>query len=531
MKFPIGIQDFRSIIEGGYAYVDKTALVYDMANEGKIYFLSRPRRFGKSLLVSTLECYFRAEKELFKGLAMETLEKEWQTYPVFHIDFNSTDFQDGKKLRPLILAMVESWERQYGYEGDPNFDVGKRFAELLAYIHRTTGKRSVVLVDEYDKPLLDVLDTGYLTKNDNGDEILLEEYNRNILKGFYSTFKAADADLHFVLVTGVTKFPQVSVFSGFNQPEDISMSPKYDALCGITKEEMERVFHTEMDSMAEENGVSPEEMRRLLKEQYDGYHFSHKMTDIFNPFSVLNALKLRTLADYWFKSGTPSYLIRLLNHTQENLNELTGRFYDASEFVDYRADVERPLPMIYQSGYLTVKDYDSLTSTFLLDFPNNEVKRGFVTAVANNYLQSRTPVLSDMTQMVRSLAMSDLDALKCQLTAFFAGIPYSMRRKDTEQERERYFHYTFYLMFRIISSYLVLAEKQQSEGRADCIIETAKDIYIFEFKLDGTAAEALSQIESKGYSRPYAADTRRVHRIGASFSSKTGTISDWAVEE
>ena len=272
-------------------------------------------------------------------------------------------------------------------------------------------------------------------------------------------------------------------------------------------------------------------MRRLLKEQYDGYHFSHKMTDIFNPFSVLNALKLRTLADYWFKSGTPSYLIRLLNHTQENLNELTGRFYDASEFVDYRADVERPLPMIYQSGYLTVKDYDSLTNTFLLDFPNNEVKRGFVTAVANNYLQSRTPVLSDMTQMVRSLAMSDLDALKRQLTAFFAGIPYSMRRKDTEQERERYFHYTFYLMFRIISSYLVLAEKQQSEGRADCIIETAKDIYIFEFKLDGTAAEALAQIESKGYARPYAADTRRVHRIGASFSSKTGTISDWAVEE
>lgn len=531
MKFPIGIQDFRSIIEGGYAYVDKTALVYDMANEGKIYFLSRPRRFGKSLLVSTLECYFRAEKELFKGLAMETLEKEWQTYPVFHIDFNSTDFQDGKALHGKLENYLSVWEQQYGVSANPALGVGDRFLSLLASVYRQTGKRSVVLVDEYDKPLLDVLDTGYLTKNDNGDEILLEEYNRNILKGFYSTFKAADAYLHFVLVTGVTKFPQVSVFSGFNQPEDISMSPKYDALCGITKEEMERVFHAEMDSMAEENGVSAEEMRRLLKEQYDGYHFSHKMTDIFNPFSVLNALKLRTLADYWFKSGTPSYLIRLLNHTQENLNELTGRFYDASEFVDYRADVERPLPMIYQSGYLTVKDYDSLTNTFLLDFPNNEVKRGFVTAVANNYLQSRTPVLSGMTQMVRSLAMSDLDALKRQLTAFFAGIPYSMRRKDTEQERERYFHYTFYLMFRIISSYLVLAEKQQSEGRADCIIETAKDIYIFEFKLDGTAAEALAQIESKGYSRPYAADTRRVHRIGASFSSKTGTISDWAVEE
>ena len=530
MKYPIGIQDFKSIIDEGYVYVDKTALIYNMVHDGKIYFLSRPRRFGKSLLVSTLEYYFSGRKDLFKGLAIDSLETEWEAYPVFHIDFNSTVFQEGRALRDLIKGTVETWEKQYGYEGNPNYDSGKRFAELLAFIHRTTGKRSVVLIDEYDKPLLDVLDTNATMRDDNGNEVRIEDYNRNILKGFYSTFKAADADLKFVLLTGVTKFSQVSVFSGFNQPEDISMSTQFDALCGITADEMEAVFGKEMDGMADEYGVSPDEMRLMLKKQYDGYHFSERLTDIYNPFSVLNALKSHRMKDFWFASGTPTYLIRLLAHTQENLNELTNRYYDVTEFVDYRADVERPLPMIYQSGYLTIKAYDRLTSTYLLDFPNDEVKRGFATAVATGYLQPKNLVLSDMAQMVRSLAAADLDALRCQLTAFFASIPYTMRRKDTEQERERYFHYTFYLIFRIISTYLVLTEKQQSEGRADCIIETGTDIFIFEFKLDGTADEALMQIEERGYARPYTADSRKIHIIGANFSSKKGTIDGWEVK-
>ena len=258
--------------------------------------------------------------------------------------------------------------------------------------------------------------------------------------------------------------------------------------------------------------------------------FSRRLIDIYNPFSVLNALKSGSLDDYWFASGTPTYLVRLLAHAQENLNELTGRYYDTRDFIDYRADVERPLPMIYQSGYLTIKGYDRLTGTYLLDFPNDEVKRGFATAVATSYLQPKSLVLSDLAQMVRSLAAADLAALCRQLTSFFASIPYTMRRKDTEQERERYFHYTFYLIFRILSTYLVLTEKQQSEGRADCIIETPKDIFIFEFKLDGTADEALRQIESRGYARPYEADARRVYLVGATFSSKTGTIEEWKVK-
>ena len=531
MKYPIGIQDFKSIIDEGYVYVDKTALIYNMVHDGKIYFLSRPRRFGKSLLVSTLEYYFSGRKELFKGLAIDSLETEWESYPVFHIDFNSTVFQEGPALKKKLDKYVTVWEEQYGMEHDLKLGAGDRFKFLLEHVHRTTGKRSVVLIDEYDKPLLDVLDTNATMRDDNGNEVRIEDYNRNILKGFYSTFKAADADLKFVLLTGVTKFSQVSVFSGFNQPEDISMSTQFDALCGITADEMEAAFGKEMNGMADEYGVSPEEMRTMLKKQYDGYHFSRRLTDVYNPFSVLNALKSRSLDDFWFASGTPTYLVRLLAHTKENLNELTGRYYDASDFVDYRADVERPLPMIYQSGYLTIKAYDRLTSTYLLDFPNDEVKRGFATAVATGYLQPKNLVLSDMAQMVRSLAAADLDALRRQLTAFFASIPYSMRRKDTEQERERYFHYTFYLVFRIISTYLVLTEKQQGEGRADCIIETQTDIFIFEFKLDGTADEALRQMESRGYARPYSADTRKIYLIGANFSSKTGTIDGWEVRK
>lgn len=530
MKYPIGIQDFEKVIKGGYVYVDKTELIYDMANNGSIYFLSRPRRFGKSLLVSTLECYFNGKKDLFKGLAIEKLETEWNTYPVFHIDFNSTVFHDGMALREKLDKYVTVWEDKYGLDHDAKLGAGDRFKFLLEHVHRTTGKRSVVLIDEYDKPLLDVLDTGARMQDNNGNDVLIEDYNRNILKGFYSTFKAADADLRFVLLTGVTKFSQVSVFSGFNQPEDISMNNRFDALCGITQDEMETVFGNEIDCMADDMCVTADEMRHMLKKQYDGYHFSDRLTDVYNPFSVLNALKSRRLGDYWFTSGTPTYLVRLLAHTQENLNELTGRYYDPTEFVDYRADVERPLPMIYQSGYLTIKDYDALTNTYLLDFPNNEVKRGFATAVATSYLQPKAMVLSDMAQMVRSLAAADMEALHRQLTAFFASIPYSMRRKESERECERYFHYTFYLIFRIISTYLVLTEKQQSEGRADCIIETNKDIFIFEFKLDGTADEALAQIEARGYARPYVDDTRNIHIIGASFSSKTGTIDDWKVK-
>ena len=527
MKYPIGIQSFEHIREDGYVYVDKTDLIYNLVTQGKIYFLSRPRRFGKSLLVSTLKAYFQGKKELFKELAIDALEKEWAEYPVFHIDFNGTNFTQGDALSQKIEGYIASWEREYGK--DPvRMTSGDRFAYVLKQAHKKYGRRAVVLIDEYDKPILDVLDTRLTTEVD-GERRPIEDVNREILKGFYSVFKAADEDLQFVLLTGVTKFSQVSVFSGFNQPADISMDRRYEALCGITETELYDYFDEAIKGLAVLYKYTEAEMKEFLKRQYDGYHFSDNLTDIYNPFSLLNAFASQRVDDYWFRSGTPSYLIRLLNHSEEDLDELTGRYYDPSEFIDYKADVEKPLPMIYQSGYLTVKDCDLSMNTFLLDFPNNEVRKGFVTLVANNYMKTKDDAGGMARELVMALKAANLDRFRKLLTGFLADIPYTMRRKETERERERYFHYTFYLLMRLVSCYTVYTEKQQSEGRVDCIIEVPGYIYIFEFKLDGTAAEALAQIEEKGYARPYAADLRPLYRIGVSFSSETGTVSDWEV--
>ena len=517
MKYPIGIQSFDRIIEDGYVYIDKTDMVYSLAQEGSIYFLSRPRRFGKSLLVSTLKNYFLGRKELFRGLKIDSLEKDWKVYPVFHMDFNGGNFTEKGVLEKWIGGYISSWERETGLKTDSEQPLGLRFMKILKFAHEQSGHRAVVLVDEYDKPILDVLD---VDKN-------LEEDHRNILKGFYSVFKGADEHLQFVFLTGVTKFSQVSVFSGFNQPFDISMHSKYETLCGITQEELDATFREPMESMAKAYRCSYEEIRNILKAQYDGYHFSKNMTDIYNPFSLLNAFATLEISDYWFKSGTPSYLIRLLSHSDENMNDITGKYYAPKEFIDYKADVEQPLPMIYQSGYLTIKEFDFRRNMFLLDYPNNEVKDGFLSLVAAKYFNTRESVDSWTRDAAFQLEDGKLDDFRTGLTSFLASIPYTMRRKENERERERYFHYTFYLIMRLISVYTVYTEKVQSHGRVDCIVETPEYVYIFEFKLDGTAEEALSQIEEKGYAREYESDSRKLYKIGAVFSSETGTIEDW----
>ena len=529
MKYPIGIQSFDQLREDGYVYIDKTDLVYSLVTGGKIYFLGRPRRFGKSLLVSTLEHYFLGHKELFKGLAIDSLEKEWLEYPVFHVDFNGINFARFGKLEEMIDFNLTAWEKKYGIVPDKQLDAGLRFVQVLQKAHERTGRRCVVLVDEYDKPLLDVLDTD-VKLDANGQEYSLEDWNRDTLRAFYSVFKAADADLQFVLLTGVTKFSQISVFSGFNQPKDISMDARYDALCGITQEELEAYFAEPIATMAAERGIPVEEMKALLKRQYDGYHFSKRLTDVYNPFSLLNAFDKQDIGNYWFSTGTPTYLLRLLSHSDENLDELTGKHYGMDEFMDYKATVEQPLPMIYQSGYLTIKDYSWEDDMFLLDYPNNEVKKGFLTMAASNYLKTKENASTFVLYLSKTLKSGDLENFRKMLTSFLSSIPYSMRRKENERERERYFHYTFYLLLRLMSLYTVYTEKEQSEGRVDCIVETDKYVYIFEFKLVGTASEALAQIEAKGYARPYEADARKLFRIGAVFSSQTGTISDWAVE-
>ncbi len=529
MKYPIGMQSFDQIREMGFVYVDKTDMVYRLATEGKIYFLSRPRRFGKSLLVSTLKHYFLGHKELFQGLAIESLEKDWLEYPVFHIDFNGTDFTRPGSLLSVLEGYVATWEHDYGASPYQE-DLGKRFAYVLKQVHEQTGRRAVVLIDEYDKPLLDVLDCNiYATVN--GNRIRLEDWHRSLLKGFYSVFKGTDEHLRFVLLTGVTKFSQISVFSGFNQPADISMDTRFEALCGITEEELYTVFAEPIRKLAAKYKVDEDEMKQMLKQHYDGYHFSDNLLDIYNPFSLLNCFSSCSMRDFWFASGTPTYLVRLLKHFKQNINELIKDYHFPEEFIDYKADVEQPLPMIFQSGYLTIKEADPLTGSYLLDFPNKEVQRGFVTLIASSYLDTRTHSLSNwMLRSIRQLQQGKIQEFGEALTAFLADIPYSMRRKDSERERERYFQYTFFLLLRMLSCFTVYIEKEQSQGRVDCIVEVPDYVYIFEFKLDGSAQEALRQIEEKGYTRPYATDPRKLFRIGVNFSSETGTISEFMVE-
>ena len=529
MKYPIGIQSFDQIIEDGYVYVDKTDLVYKLVKEGKIYFLSRPRRFGKSLLISTLKSYFQGKKDLFKGLAIDKLETEWAEYPVFHIDFNGGYFDKDGELQKRIMGYVETWESQWGK--DPfNEEIGMRFAYVLKQAHAKTGKRAVVLIDEYDKPLLDVIDTGNKGVL-NGEETKLEDIHRGMLKALYGVFKLADSDLQFVLLTGVTKFSQVSVFSGFNQPDDISMSGKYEALCGITKYELLSVFDEPIHELAAKLRRSYEDTVELLKKKYDGYHFGDEMIEIFNPFSILNCFNKLQLRNFWFASGTPSYLVRLLAHCNENINELVGKYYDASQFIDYKADVEQPLPMIYQSGYLTIKDFNERLYTYKLDFPNEEVRNGFIDAVASGYFKGSQSPTAWIIDVTTSLEKGDTAKFEKLMTSLLSSISYRFQRKQDQMECERYFQYTFYLIVKMLGFYNAVAEKETSEGRIDCVVECPDYVYIIEFKLNGSAEAALNQIDEKGYAKPYAADSRKVIVLGINFSSEKGTIDGFRTKE
>ena len=518
MKYPIGIQSFDQIIEGNWVYVDKTDLVYRLVTTTKTCFLSRPRRFGKSLLVSTLDAYFKGRKELFDGLMIAKLEKDWHQYPVFKIDFNGVNFTEKGNLEATIEYYLANWEKIYG-ETPREVPMGKRFEQILSLAYQQTGRRAVVLVDEYDKPILDALDTP------------LEDANREILKAFYSTFKGADEYLRFVLLTGVTKFSQVSVFSGFNQPKDISMDERYEALCGITQNELEAFFEEPTIQLAAKYQYTVKEMKELLRRQYDGYHFGERMTDIYNPFSILNAFDSMAIRDYWFSTGTPTYLVRLLQHSREQINELAGRYYVPSLFVDYKADVEQPLPMIYQSGYLTIKEYNRRMGTYLLDFPNNEVRKGFLSVLAAHYLKpGGGEVNSWIIDAVTCLEQGNTSAFCDSLTAFLASIPYDSHASLKELDMtEKHFQYTFYLILRLIGVYCraIHCENRQSFGRVDCILEMDEYVYIFEFKMDGTAEEALQQIAEKGYARSYLTDNRKIVCIGVNFSSLTRTVEEW----
>ena len=467
MKYPIGIQSFDKIINEGYLYIDKTELIYDLVHNGNIYFLSRPRRFGKSLLVSTLECYFQGRKELFKGLAMEKLETEWKEYPVFHIDFNGKDFTKENELESVLTEFVETQEAIYGKSPFAT-TLGSRFREILKAAHEKTGLRAVVLIDEYDKPLLDVMDLEmYVTTNES--KITLEDYNRNTLKGFYSVFKEADEHLQFVLLTGVTKFSQVSVFSGFNQPDDISLSARYDTLLGITEEELHTVFKEQIKEMAREYEFTEDEMKVKLKRQFDGYHFSRRLIGVYNPFSILRAFNEMWIDDYWFKTGSPTYLVRLLAHDNEHINELVGKYYTTQDFDDYKADVERPLPMIYQSGYLTIKGYDERFKKYRLGFPNKEVEEGFLNFLLPFYSTAGSKSPYFIEEFVKDVESGNPERFMKRLSTMLADTDYKVIGNA-----ELYFHNVMYLIFKIMGFYTQV-ERPTSDGRIDAIFRSLRN--------------------------------------------------------
>lgn len=527
MKYPIGIQDFEKIVSEGYAYVDKTAYVYDLVSRGHIYFLSRPRRFGKSLLLSTIKHYFLGHKHLFRGLAIEKLETQWNAYPVFHLSFGASDFTTPGTLDSILEGFVAAAERQYGSD-ELNTDIARRFMAVLRAAHRVTGRRAVVLVDEYDKPLLDVMGSDITITDRYGNVRTIEDYTRNALRGFYGAFKDADEDLQFVILTGISKCSQVSVFSGLNQPNDISLSTRYQAICGITTDELRTTFGAAIEELAESLSISTDEAYARLQRQYDGYHFSERLLDIYNPFSIINCLEAGAIRNFWFTSGTPTYLVRMLEHSNLNINELADQYYTADQFVNYKADAAAPLPMIYQSGYLTIKEYNPELDVYRLDFPNQEVRSGFIGLLATDYFQNPLQQPANWAvQVQQALLAGNVDAFISKMTALMASATYRFQRKNTPFECERYFQYTFYLILQMVGYYNTVAEKEVSEGRIDCVIETPQYVYVIEFKLNGSADQALQQIADKHYAAAYADSGRKVLCIGINFSSERGTIADY----
>ena len=514
MKYPIGIQNFEKIREDGFVYVDKTALIYQLVNEGSYYFLSRPRRFGKSLLLSTLEAYFSGKKELFEGLAISKLEKEWTTHPILHLDLNSREYKDESSLEAELNRHLEQWEKLYGDEFKTRA-TEERFLQVIDKAYEKTRKQVVILVDEYDKPLLQTI----------GDKALQDAY-RSKLKAFYSVLKTQDAKIRFAFMTGVTKFGKVSVFSDLNNLTDISFDCRYTQICGISEQELRQYFDESVTLLAKSNEIGKEECYTRLKEDYDGYHFDWNTVGMYNPFSLLNTLSSCQFRDYWFETGTPTFLVNQLQKTGYRLDDMTEENLSADTLNSIDIMDENPLPLLYQSGYLTIKNYDTRFKTYTLGFPNREVKEGFVKYLVPFY----TPKSDNKSAFSIDKFVKEVDAGKAKdfmrrLDAFFANGDYALMGN-----KELYFHNAIYVFFSLMGLY-VDVERHTTDGRMDILMQTSDYIYILELKIDQSADVALQQIEEKEYARPFVADTRKLFKIGINFSTEKRRIDDWKVEE
>lgn len=511
-KYPIGIQSFENIRKEGYLYVDKTALIYQLVQTGKYYFLSRPRRFGKSLLLSTLQAYYEGKKELFEGLAMASLEKDWKTYPVLLLDLNAQRYDSVDSLTSILNDTLCEWERLYGTQ-ESETTLSLRFKGVIQRAAEKTGRNVVVLIDEYDKPMLQAIHNKELQSS-----------YRNILKAFYGVLKSKDAYLKFALLTGVTKFSKVSVFSDLNNLMDISMDNRYATICGITEQELVTDLGEYIRDLSETLQVSYEDLLRELQERYDGYHFVEDSEGLYNPFSLLNTFARKKLGNYWFETGTPTYLVELLKENHYPLEHLTYEQATADTLTGIDTVDSSPIPVLYQSGYLTIKDYDPEFETYTLGFPNKEVEEGFTRFLLPYYAHIRSGSSAfHIVNFVKEVRSGNIDGFMKRLQSFFSDTPYELVR-----DLELHYQNVLFIIFRLVGFY-TQAEYHTSEGRVDLVIRTDQFIYVMEFKLDGTAEEALQQIEEKQYALPFVSDSRRLFKVGVNFSNATRNIEKWLV--
>ena len=512
-KLPIGIQTFEKLREENYLYVDKTAMVYKIASNSTPYFLSRPRRFGKSLLISTFEAYFQGRKDLFHGLAIEKLETQWEEYPVLHLDLNARNYEDKNSLLEELNKNLEIWEQIYN---SPYADRApeERFYHLIRLAYEQAGQRVAILVDEYDKPMLQAI----------GNEELQKQF-REVLKPFYGVLKTLDGCIKFAMLTGVTKFGKVSVCSDLNNLDDISMRNEYVEICGVSEREIHDTLEAELHEFAEAQELTYEALGSRLKEYYDGYHFTHNSIGVYNPFSLLNAFKYKEINNYWFETGTPTYLVELLKRNHYDLGRMAHVETDADVLNSIYGD-EDPIPVIFQSGYLTIKGYDKEFGLYRLGFPNKEVEEGFMKFLIPFYTHfNKVEAPFEIQRFVKELRAGDIDAFFKRLRSFFADTPYEL-----VSELELHYQNVLFILYKLLGFY-VKAERHTSDGRIDLVLQTDKFIYIIEFKLDGTAEEALQQINEKRYALPFEQDARRLFKIGVNFSNTTRNIEKWLVEE
>lgn len=516
--YPAGVQTFSDIIEQGMVYVDKTALMYRMVKKYKYVFLGRPRRFGKSLLSSTLHSYFSGQRELFCGLAIERLEKDWTEYPVLHFDMSVMKNCGFDRLEQKFNNLLKGYEEDLGIDNQAETP-GDRLSEIIRLYHKRTGKKVAIIIDEYDAPLLDVLhDAAQLSAV------------RTLMQEFYAPIKSNDAYIRMAFITGITKFSQLSIFSTINNVTNISMEPEFSAICGITKAELATVLKEDVEMLAEKNNVSFERMSEMLKETYDGYHFSRESEDIYNPYSLMRCFAAGYMDNYWYASGTSSYLVRQLKRFNTDVTSLDEIFTFASSFDRPTDDMTDALPLLYQSGYLTIKKFDPLTNGYYLGIPNKEVRAGLMENLLQLYTaKTDGQSLGFAAKFYQSLLMGDINCAMKQMRAFFASIPYPDGGKDIlcDMQKSEYYYETILYIVLSLMNVAVMTQVKSCRGRADAVMFSPRDIFVFEIKINKPASEALKQIGEQGYAIPYSADGRKIYKIGVSFSTKSRTVEGW----